>query len=237
MEYIYKGEGYVQVDDVHFRASAGDIYILPIGKNHYYYSDEKNPWEKIWFNVLGSFVGNTLSAYGLEHIYHIRGLDLGDEFETFVERARTCMDEKGIQEAFSECAALFLKIVQRISTAPALQEKIEEPNNVERLKMKIDSLTEFHQTFEDLLEEFFYTKSYMIRVFKVTYGITPYNYLLEHKMKTAKMLLKNTAMSISELAQYLGFANAHYFSNFFSKRAGISPKEYRMSLVTSRRKE
>jgi YesN/AraC family two-component response regulator len=56
-------------------------------------------------------------------------------------------------------------------------------------------------------------------------------------MNTAKALLRNTAMSINEVSYYLGFANAHYFSNFFSKREGVSPKEYRMSLVTSTKLE
>ena len=58
-------------------------------------------------------------------------------------------------------------------------------------------------------------------------GITPYHYLLERKAGVAKQLLKNTAMSITEIAHRLGFSNCHYFSAFFSKRAGMSPREYR----------
>ena len=237
IEYVYQGEGYIEVDDVKFRASEGDIYLLPKGKRHHYYSDEKNPWKKIWFNICGDFVAGTLSAYGLERVYHVKNLDLHHAFEAFVETADYNLKNESVKSAFSKCAVLFLEIVQKISEAPELQEKHEPPSRVELLKKKIDSLTNFAQSFDDILEEFFYTKSYIIRAFKEEYGITPYNYLLEHKMHTAKSLLRDTAMSISELSNYLGFANAHYFSNFFSKREGISPKEYRMSLVTQDKKE
>lgn len=237
IEYIYKGEGYVEVDDVKFKASAGDIYLLPKGRRHHYYSDEKNPWEKIWFNISGDLVAGIMQAYGLERVYHVRNLDLKEEFEVFVETAGDKLRNEGMKAAFSKCAVLFLEIMQKISEAPELQEKHEAPSKVELLRKKIDGLTDFTQSFDDILAEFFYTKSYIIRAFKEEYGITPYNYLLEHKMHTAKSLLRNTAMSISELSNYLGFANAHYFSNFFSKREGISPKEYRMSLVMQEKKE
>jgi len=237
IEYIYKGKGQVLIDGQQFTAVAGDIYILPVDKEHLYYSDDKNPWEKIWFNIRGDFVTNTLKAYGLEHVYHIRGLDLSRQFEAFVSCAEECMKQENIQEAFEKGAVKFLEIIQKIADAPELKEKMEEPGKVELLKKKIENLTDFRQSFDEILEEFFYTKSYMIRAFKEAYGITPYNYLLECKMSTAKSLLRNTAMSISEMSNYLGFANAHYFSNFFSKREGISPKEYRMSLVTPMKKE
>ena len=54
IEYIIKGKGYVQLDNTSFCADEGDIYILPSGRNHYYYSDDENPWTKIWFNISGA---------------------------------------------------------------------------------------------------------------------------------------------------------------------------------------
>ena len=81
--------------------------------------------------------------------------------------------------------------------------------------------------FDEISKEFFYTKSHLIRIFKEKYGITPYDYLLERKTNLAKFLLLNTVLSIGEIAAKLGFANSHYFSNFFSKRVGKSPSKYR----------
>ena len=85
-EYICKGKGTVQVDHVRFTASAGDIYILPAGMDHYYYSDDKDPWKKVWFNIRGPFVDSTLKAYHLENIFHIRKLNLLPLFEDFISK-------------------------------------------------------------------------------------------------------------------------------------------------------
>lgn len=227
MEYICKGTGYVSVGDVTFKASAGDIYILPIGKDHFYYSNDKNPWEKIWFNINGSFVKNTIVAYRIGNLYHIKGLNLKSLFDDFLTHAEIIKQSNSATYNFDTCATDFLKIVQSISSHIEVQGKIAPINKAELLKNKIDSLTDFSLSFDEILKEFFYTKSHLIRVFKNAYGITPYNYLLERKINIAKLLLKNTVMSISEISEKLGFANSHYFSNFFTKHVGKSPNKYR----------
>ncbi|MBP3599974.1 MAG: AraC family transcriptional regulator [Clostridia bacterium] len=227
IEYICKGRGYVTVDDVTFTASEGDIYLLPIGKDHFYYSDDKDPWEKLWFNISGKFVESTLEAYGIENIYHIKNLDLKSLFKDFLSHAEKIKQTSSTKFNFNACAMDYLKIIQSIATSPELQEKHTPTDKAELLKNKIDTLTDFSLTFDEILNEFFYTKSHLIRLFKAKYGITPYDYLLEHKLSIAKLLLKNTAIGIAEIASRLGFANSHYFSNFFSKKVGMSPREYR----------
>ena len=49
----------------------------------------------------------------------------------------------------------------------------------------------------------------------------------EYTDDTAKLLLKNTAMTVTEIAAYLGFSSCHHFSGFFAKRTGVSPTVYR----------
>ncbi len=227
IEYICKGKGYVQLDDICFTASQGDIYILPQRMSHYYYSDDKDPWEKKWFNISGSFVESTIRAYGLGDLYHVKNLDLRILFEEFICHADAARNNSLAPINLDLCAIDFLKIVQAIASAPELQEKYLPTNSLQQLKYRLDTLTDFTIPFSTIINDFFYTKSHLIRSFKLEYGMTPYHYLLERKVSTAKQLLKNTAMSITEIAHQLGFGNCHYFSAFFSQRVGMSPSEYR----------
>lgn len=227
IEYICKGKGYVQLDDIRFTASQGDIYILPQGANHYYYSDDKDPWEKKWFNISGNFVSSALASYGLADLYHVKNLDLGSLFEEFIRHADAARSNNLAPVNLDPCALDFLRIVQAIASAPELQEKHAPVSNLQQLKYRLDTLTDFTIPFGLLIDDFFYTKSHLIRAFKAEYGMTPYHYLLERKVSSAKQLLKNTAMSITEIAHQLGFCNCHHFSAFFSKRVGLSPSEYR----------
>jgi two-component system response regulator YesN len=40
-------------------------------------------------------------------------------------------------------------------------------------------------------------------------------------------MLKNTKMSVKEIASALGYDDQHYFSYMFKKRCGTSPTQYR----------
>lgn len=53
----------------------------------------------------------------------------------------------------------------------------------------------------------------------------------EFVIKKAKELLKqNTEMNTTEIAYELGFEYPNYFSKFFKKQVGLSPKEYRLQM-------
>lgn len=227
IEYIYKGLGYVNLDDISFMASEGDVYILPEGRKHFYYSDAENPWTKIWFNIRGDLVQNVIKSYNLENVYHIKGLRIPFLFEEFIKTAEKADSP---EEAMDKCAGSFLKIMQAAHRHIYSTEKNKPTGIATRLKAKLDSLTDFDISFDTIVEEMYCTKSHAIRVFKSEYGVTPYEYLLDRKILTAKMMIKNTGMSIKEISDYLGFRDCHYFSNFFKKRTGVSPLNYRNDL-------
>lgn len=69
--------------------------------------------------------------------------------------------------------------------------------------------------------------SYLSRIFKDETGNTIINYINEKKIQKAKEYLGGTDMKIYEIAEKLGFENTTYFSYFFKKYTGISPKEYK----------
>lgn len=70
--------------------------------------------------------------------------------------------------------------------------------------------------------------SYLSRIYKETTGNTIINYINQKKIEKAKEYLSNTDMKIYEIAEMLGFENTTYFSYFFKKNTGISPKEYKI---------
>ena len=47
------------------------------------------------------------------------------------------------------------------------------------------------------------------------------------ELKTAKELLKETTMTLSEIAQSVGFSNQQYFSKVFKTETGITPGQFR----------
>lgn len=63
--------------------------------------------------------------------------------------------------------------------------------------------------------------------FQLLFGISPYAYHVEQKMKRAKRLLLNTKMDIAAIAYDLGYAQSSSFGHEFRKLFGVSPGVYR----------
>ena len=94
----------------------------------------------------------------------------------------------------------------------------------------------FHEQFSsqitlDLLcERFSLSKQGLIKKFKKHTGKTPMEYLAQIRLTHSKTLLKDTSLSISEIASACGFENVYYFSNVFKRMTSASPSAYRKTV-------
>lgn len=69
--------------------------------------------------------------------------------------------------------------------------------------------------------------SYLSRIFKAQTGQTIIFTLNQKRLEKAKVYLRDTDMKVYQIAEKLGFENTTYFSHFFKKYEGVSPKEYK----------
>ena len=80
----------------------------------------------------------------------------------------------------------------------------------------------------DLLADLFsISKQGLIQKFKQRTRKTPMEYLNFTRINQSKLLLRDTSLSVSEIAAKCGFENVYYFSNFFKRSTGLSPSAYR----------
>jgi two-component system response regulator YesN len=76
-------------------------------------------------------------------------------------------------------------------------------------------------------EHVYLSPAYFSNVFKKETGESFTNYVTKIRLDKAKVLLKNTSMKISEVAEATGFAEASYFATVFKQATRQSPSEYR----------
>lgn len=65
------------------------------------------------------------------------------------------------------------------------------------------------------------------RRFRVAAGQTPIQYLQEVRLEQAKSLLKQSNLSIAEIAYAAGYQDTSYFSSLFKRLNAITPHQYR----------
>ena len=73
--------------------------------------------------------------------------------------------------------------------------------------------------------------SYLSRLYKKVTDETVTETITRHRIKKAKELLANKDVKISEIANMIAVDEPAYFSLLFKKYTGLSPKEYRMTIM------
>jgi len=72
-----------------------------------------------------------------------------------------------------------------------------------------------------------YSRFHFTRLFTAQFGLPPQAYILNARLALAKELLRETELSIAQVAARTGFQSMARFSNGFRERTGLSPSAYR----------
>lgn len=80
---------------------------------------------------------------------------------------------------------------------------------------------------DDLCERLNYNKSYLFRQFKGNTGRTIMAYFTDLKIARAKKFLRESDMTVTQIAEKLAFDEPNYFSKTFKKRTGYTPLQYK----------
>lgn len=70
-------------------------------------------------------------------------------------------------------------------------------------------------------------EDYLARMFKKELGVSPWDYLMRCRIDMALKLIRDTGMSMNEVAYRTGFQDQAYFNRVFKKITGYPPKKAR----------
>lgn len=79
---------------------------------------------------------------------------------------------------------------------------------------------------EDLSELLNVSPSYLNRLCRRKYGMSPIDMLIEHRINIAKRYLLLPGAKVGAVCEAVGFSDIYYFSRSFKKRCGVTPTEY-----------
>ncbi len=85
-------------------------------------------------------------------------------------------------------------------------------------------------TLADLCTHFNVSKSYLCRYFKEETGSSVIDYLIDLKIKEAKILIRKGDFNFSQIAEMLGYSGIHHFTRSFKSKTGMSPSSYEKSI-------
>ena len=230
---ILSGTGYLVNGNTVRRLVADDVFYIPpknagSPKKIYYYPDKKDPWEYIWVNFVGKDVPKLLKCANLteENNYYSMQtpIFLRQQWIEMINIARTSTKRN---------VSFFLPFVIKFFAEIAEERKLinRTLTNKEKTVKQIISFIEKSYLKQDfsiskIAENFFYSISYISRIFKEITAMSPTEYVLKLRMLHAKDLLRLGEYSVSEIAYIVGYSSPFYFSKEFKKYYGVSPSKF-----------
>ncbi len=232
-EYVVHGEGHIKSENKIYSPKAGDCIIGRQNQSVTYFSDKEQPYIKLWFSVMGSYVDNLLDSFDFKSGVTIASVDLQSKFEIILSdlecgRASPVdMSHRILDICFAVKDALVAAQNENSDGTSRRRERISEASHI---KAYIDTYINLDVSLDKIAAHFGTSVKKIITIFKRDMGMTPHQYVKQARLDCAKRMLEGTESSITEIAQAAGFCEQSYLSTEFKKAFGMYPTEYRTFL-------
>lgn len=104
------------------------------------------------------------------------------------------------------------------------------PEAIEKIIQSVEYIEEnFNKkiSIAELSEIACLSERHYSRLFKKVYGISPAQYIINCRVDHARLLIRSTDATLTEIAYLCGFSDNSAFSKTFLKKYGVSPSQYR----------
>lgn len=129
--------------------------------------------------------------------------------------------------------ALFA-LLQNLETVPSSQSYTSftatQVDIAKRVEQIITSDLRQHHPAWELSARFSVSETSLKNYFRGVYGQNISVYLREIRLKKAAELFATTKLSVSEIAEQVGYTNQSKFAAVFKKQYGMTPLEYRRTM-------
>ena len=160
----------------------------------------------------------SLSLGETEHVNHVLE-------EMFKEQTQKMQGWKGMMDSYLKYLIIYLSRHYTPSVHQEKTEAIDIANSVSYMESNFKE----DITLEELASKSYISTRHFSRIFSAVYHTSPGSYIILLRLQYACSLLKNSDLSISEVATYSGFNDVNYFCRQFNKKFSLTPKEYRLS--------
>lgn len=109
----------------------------------------------------------------------------------------------------------------------AAQRRIRDLTALRKVRDRIDREYASPLDVESLAQGAHMSAGHLSREFRLSYGESPYSYLMTRRIERAMTLLRRGDLSVTEVCFAVGYGSLGTFSTRFSELVGMSPRAYR----------
>lgn len=213
LHYVLSGYGQYTVNGKTFNLSEGQAFIIKPGEVTLYKADDQKPWSYVW------------TAWNTE-LEVFKTLDYVIDNPELKNIMRNYSDAESIVNLNEyHSAALIWSVAACLAEPKYIFEKTGDYTN--RAIGLIEQHYSGNITVQSIADTLSIDRSYFSNLFKKETGLSPKQYLINHRLSKALELLNKGKYSVSVISASVGFSDLFTFSRCFKKHYGVSPSEYK----------
>lgn len=224
--YISKGAREWVIDGKKFRSDNKSLVLIP-AHTPVTYRNITQKIENAYFEFEATIDGQSVFDY-ISFPYVVPFSSAGEAEELFL-RAQPPEGASDLQKTLHTYSCVVRALSEFLIKGSAVI--ISSPREVSRQLAKVIAhMNRYYflnldlRTLADLINVH---PSYLSRIFKAQFGISPIKYANEIKLSKIKELLENSSCSINSISDTFNFGSREAFSRFVKQRLGMSPSHYR----------
>lgn len=214
--YITQGTFEVQLKDRRISVKEDDLFLIAPNVNHQFVSESGGEL---------MYAGVSL-AMDAEAVYANMISCDNQELKVMMNRACQVAKKKGA-EALRESASEMMPVLSGVilGLKPKYNEEKRDALS-EKIKQYLESHFSENISIREIASALYMNSHYLGEYFKKKNGISIKKYLLQLRMQRAFAMLKEGNLSVTQIAEEVGFETVQYFSAKFKEYYGISPARY-----------
>ncbi len=228
---VVSGKGSYTVDGYTYHLKAGDMFIIKPSQLVTYCANKDDPWEYFWVGYNGTyaqkvttnlpFTENNL-AFSPTNFNECKNLI----YQIYSNSGNTITNTTAM---IGYLYLLFSELSKEVKIIEANNPDIQSSYVIDAIKyIQFNYSSDIN--VNDIAAAVGISRSHLYRVFISSLNQSPIDYLTEYRINEACSLLKNTHLSISEIAISVGFFDQFYFSRVFKKIMQTPPSKYVQTL-------
>jgi AraC-like DNA-binding protein len=220
-----KGCGILNILGTEYNFSEGKIFVLPPKIIHFRKSVSPK-WMYRWVSFKGNLDSDIVENFGFK-LYPTKAGNCPEKlFETLQCNivSPTAFTERTNSNLLFQILSLASGEIPDVGTKDnTLVEKCISiiKNNLSSPQLSVDMLSVKLKVHRSTLSKAFHSST----------GRKLVDYIAMLRMRTAIELLQNEENSVAEIGRMCGILEPNYFSKFFKRNMGVSPKEFRKNFL------
>lgn len=229
IHYIESGKGIFIVDDKVYELAANEGFILRQGQHVSYYGDKDDPWKNYWVGFSGKEFNKFINFTSLSSAATLK-------YQTDSNIVKVIKEVCGytLQTLDKEMNLFFYQskiyeLLLAMSTEfPSDKQTVLVEQNYDAVAYEYINSNYHKQISVNQIASFIgISRSYLYKLFKESYGISPQEYLIQKRMHRAVDLILHTSKPINVIAKEVGYDDQLHFSKAFRATYGVSPSKFK----------